>query len=59
MTGCLRCDQTESGCGARGWADTNYHDALKETHRHSGRKHPLYDTYHGRANGRLRFELDR
>ncbi len=43
---------------ARGWADTNYHDALKETpQRILEESTRLYETYHGRANGRLRFEF--
>ncbi|NPV74956.1 MAG: amidohydrolase [Anaerolineae bacterium] len=43
---------------ARGWADTNYHDALKETpERILAESARLYETYHGAASGRLRFEF--
>jgi len=43
---------------ARGWADTNYHDALKETpERILAESARLYETYHGGSGGRLRFEF--
>lgn len=42
----------------RGWADVDYHPALQETpERILSESKRLYETYHGRANGRLRFEF--
>ncbi len=43
---------------ARGWADMNYHPTLQETQeRVIAESTRLYQTYHGQANGRLRFEF--
>lgn len=43
---------------ARGWADMNYHPTLQETpERIIAESTRLYQTYHGQANGRLRFEF--
>lgn len=43
---------------ARGWADMNYHPTLQETpERVIAEGARLYETYHGKDDGRLRFEF--
>lgn len=43
---------------ARGWADTNYRDELKEDQgRIIAETTRLYETYHGKAHGRIRIEF--
>jgi len=43
---------------ARGWADTNYRDELKETpERIIAETTRLYEMYHGNADGRIRIEF--
>jgi 5-methylthioadenosine/S-adenosylhomocysteine deaminase len=43
---------------ARGWADTNYHTALKENQdRIISETTRLFETYQGQANGRIRVEF--
>jgi len=43
---------------ARGWADMNYHPSLQETpERIIGESQRLYETWHGKADGRIRFEF--
>jgi 5-methylthioadenosine/S-adenosylhomocysteine deaminase len=43
---------------ARGWADTNYRDELKETpERIIAETSRLFEAYHGKADGRIRIEF--
>ncbi|MEI8131317.1 MAG: amidohydrolase [Leptolinea sp.] len=43
---------------ARGWADMNYHPALMESpERIISETTRLYESYHGKANGRIRIEF--